>query len=211
MTFDRLAPVYDLMERWFAGRCLQQARTAFLDDIPEPEKVLTVGEGHGRFLEACRRRFPRARIVCVDGSGGMKRASGKRYVGDGRTEYVQAWIEEWETEERFDLVVTHFFFDCFPWEEVGEVVRKIASHAEEEAVWLVADFSIPERGPARWRARLVVGLLYGFFRRTAGIRGSRLVPPDGWLEEQRFTRKERVELEWGMLKSEWWERKPGKG
>ncbi|HEY2574393.1 MAG TPA: class I SAM-dependent methyltransferase, partial [Verrucomicrobiaceae bacterium] len=59
------------MERIFAGEKMQRCRTAFLDLVPIPKSVLLAGEGHGRFLAACRTKFPSAEITCVDASAAM--------------------------------------------------------------------------------------------------------------------------------------------
>ncbi len=71
MSFDRLAPWYRWMELLCAGQKLQRGRIAFLGQIPPPRHILLPGEGHGRTLRECRRRFPEARITCVDASAGM--------------------------------------------------------------------------------------------------------------------------------------------
>src|SRR5947207_3033135 len=53
MSFDLLAPHYRWMEFLLAGEKLHRGRTAFLDLIPPPEKILLAGEGHGRCLVEC--------------------------------------------------------------------------------------------------------------------------------------------------------------
>ena len=52
MKFDRLAPHYDWMESWLAGERLQRARTSGLDALTGRRRILSVGEGHGRFAAA---------------------------------------------------------------------------------------------------------------------------------------------------------------
>ena len=71
MSFDRLARIYGVLEAITAGGKMQKCRVAFLDDIPAPRKVLLAGEGHGRLLWECVRRYPESRIVVVDSSAGM--------------------------------------------------------------------------------------------------------------------------------------------
>src|SRR5690606_1435085 len=159
----RIAPFYDGMERWLAGRALHRCRTAFLDDFGGPEQVLMVGEGHGKFLGAFRAKFPLAEITVVDGSAAMLELSKKRLADQRRVEFVHAMIEDWETEKRFDLIVTNFLLDCLPAAAMERVNDRLASFAEAEAHWLIAEFHIPESGPARWRSRMIVGLLYFFF------------------------------------------------
>lgn len=211
MNFDRIAPFYQTMESWFAGRCLQRCRLAFLDRIPEPSQVLMVGEGHGRFLVPFRRRFPDAEITVIDGSVKMLGIAKQGLEQEGlRTEginFVHSMIGEWETpDQRFDLIVTNFVLDCLTPEQLDQTVRKLASVAASDAHWLVADFQIPDGGMARWRSRIILGLLYRFFGVAAGLEARSLVPPDASLEAAGFGLLERKTWDWGLLKSEWWRR-----
>ena len=52
MSFDALAPHYDWMEALLAGRRLERARAAQLDALAGRRRVLSAGEGHGRFAAA---------------------------------------------------------------------------------------------------------------------------------------------------------------
>ena len=83
MSFDRLAPYYRAMECMLAGGRLQQCRVAWLGEVCASGNILLVGEGHGRFLETCVRRFPSAHIVCVDASMGMLQVAERRWQKAG--------------------------------------------------------------------------------------------------------------------------------
>ncbi len=208
MSFDRLAPYYRFMEILAAGGELQHCRLAFLDDIPVPRRVLLAGEGHGRFLPECVRRFPQAEIVVVDLSSRMLQIASARTTSD-RVTFVHANFLEWDAPRgKFDLIVTNFFLDCFPPEELAAVVEQLGWHAAPDAEWLLADFQIAPAGPARWRSRAILALLYRFFRVVTGLRANALVPPDDALGKAGFTLHRQVTREWGLLKSEWW-RRPG--
>jgi hypothetical protein len=74
--------------------------------------------------------------------------------------------------------------------------------------WLLADFEIAPAGAARWRSRAIVATLYAFFRTVTGIRANHLIPPETDLERAGFTRHRRETVDRGLLKSEWWTRKP---
>ena len=204
MNFDRLAPFYRTMERFTAGGKLQCCRVAFLGEIPEPRKLLLAGEGHGRFLPECVKLFPAARIVVVDASQRMLEIAAAK-VTSSRVEFVLADFLKWQSPPgEFDLIVSHFFLDCFPPDELAAVVSKLAELAAPHADWLLADFEIAPAGPARWRSRLIVATLYRFFRIVTGLKADALVPPDGDLKKAGFTRHRRITSEWGLLKSEWW-------
>lgn len=208
MSFDGIARVYRAMEFLTAGGKLQLCRLEFLEDIPVPRRVLLAGEGHGRFLPECARRFPEAEIVVLDASERMLEIARSK-TGSQRVNFVHADVMEWEPPAaNFDLIVTHFFLDCFTSDELTLVVEKLGKAASTQATWLLADFEVAPSGPARWRTRAIVALLYGFFRIVSGLRARALVSPDQALETAGFRRNERRTYEWGLLKSEWWTRTP---
>jgi Methyltransferase domain len=206
VNFDRLAPFYRTMEGLAAAGILQRCRTAFLGEIPAPRNVLLAGEGHGRFLSKCVKRFPEARIVVVDSSQRMLEIAAAK-VDSPRVEFIHADLLEWVPPPgSFDLIVTNFFLDCFPAGPLAAVVSRLGNAATADAHWLLADFQIAEGRAAAIRSRAILALLYPFFRLATGLRARTLHPPDSDLEIAGFTRHRRVTHDWGLLKSEWWRR-----
>ncbi len=213
MSFDSLAPVYRLMEGIAAGKKLQRCRTAFLEEIEIPRNILTLGEGHGRFLCACRRRFPEAAITCVDTSKGMIRQARQALVKEGLSDqgvtFVEADALAWlPPVAEFDLIVTHFFLDCFRADQLDVIVPRMARAGTSHATWLVADFQTAPHGWRRLRSQAILAIMYRFFRVFALLPAKELVPPDEFLLRSGFSLNRRVEMEWGLLKSEWWTRSP---
>jgi ubiquinone/menaquinone biosynthesis C-methylase UbiE len=205
-NFDRLAPFYRAMEAISAGGKLQRCRTSFLHEIPTPERILLAGEGHGRFLPECVQKFPQAKIVVVDSSERMLKIA-RRKVNSVRVNFVRAELPNWNAPHGgFDLIVTNFFLDCFPADDLERVVARLGELASPTADWLLADFEIAPAGPARWRSRIIVSLLYRFFKLAAGLEAGELAVPDSDLEKSGFSRHRRITSEWGLLKSEWWRR-----
>lgn len=206
MNFDRLAPFYRAMETLAAGGKMQRCRLAFLGEIPIPRRVLLAGEGHGRILVECVRRFPQASIVVVDSSAGML-AIAKRCMISGQVEFVVMDLLTWDAPvEKFDLIVTNFFLDCFPADELAAVVKRLGELAAPEAEWLLADFQVAEGKVAGLRSRVILAMLYAFFRLACGLKARSLVPPDGEIQKAGFSRHRRITSDWGLLKSEWWRR-----
>lgn len=105
---------------------------------------------------------------------------------------------------QFDLIVTHFFLDCFRPEELAALVSMIGGSATADARWLLADFCEPETGWRRWRGRAVLTLMYGFFRVATGLSASRLTPPDGFLEAAGFRLAARRLANFGLAHSDLW-------
>jgi ubiquinone/menaquinone biosynthesis C-methylase UbiE len=211
MSFDRLAPHYRWMEFVLAGEKLQRCRTAFLEQVSAPEKILIWGEGNGRFLVECRRKWREARIVCADASERMLALANERIERFGLDatgiEFLRADVLKWSPlEKSFDLVVTHFFLDCFRAEQLQQIVHRIAFAARPNGSWLLADFQAPPVGLQRWRANLILTVMYLFFRVTTRLPARRLTSPDPYLTQNEFYLRERRVSEWGLLHSDLWQR-----
>jgi len=211
MSFDVLAPHYTWMEAVLAGGRLQRCRLAWLEALENSERILIVGVGHGHFLRRCAERHPRSRLVAVDASAGMLRQAERRArragVEPARLEFVHARLPDWAPRaEEFDAIVTHFFLDCFAPPELERVVAALARGARPRAKWLVADFALPPAGWARRRARAVHALMYGFFRPVTGIPARRWTEPDPQLRAHGFALAGRRPSEWGLLRSDLWQR-----
>lgn len=211
MSFDLLAPHYRWMEFVLAGKKLQHGRTAFLDRITEAKKVLILGEGNGRFLLECRRKFPKANIISVDASARMLSLARRRLAGQGMDcngiEFIHADALTWKPPGgNFDLIVTHFFLDCFRAEQVELLIAKLARVAAPRANWLLADFQTAKEGLHRQRSRLILWGMYRFFRAVTRLPATELIPPDAFLSQQGFTLREREVYDWGLLHSDWWQR-----
>src|SRR3974390_1877768 len=127
MSFDLLAPHYRWMECILAGNKMQSCRTAFLRELSHCQKVLIVGEGNGRFLAACRQYLNSPEITCVDSSSRMLQLARQRLTREQaecrNVEFIHADALEWEPPiGSYDLVVTHFFLDCFQPEQLENLV-----------------------------------------------------------------------------------------
>jgi ubiquinone/menaquinone biosynthesis C-methylase UbiE len=213
MSFDLLAPHYRWMEWLLAGRKLQRCRTAFVQAIPRPRRVLMLGEGNGRCLVELLCAYPEARFTCVDASSRMLERARARVLGHGlgdeRIEFVHADVVKWQApSEKFDLLVTHFFLDCFRADQLARMIPRLAAAAAPDARWLLADFCEPASGVAKWRARGILRAMYFFFQRVTLLPASRLTPPDAFLQQSGFVLRERTLSEWGLLHSDLWQRDP---
>jgi len=73
----------------------------------------------------------------------------------------------------YDLVVTHFFLDCFNQPDLDSLIARITPALAPGALWLISDFRIPI-GPMRLPAKLLIRSLYLAFRILTGLRTVRL-------------------------------------
>jgi ubiquinone/menaquinone biosynthesis C-methylase UbiE len=197
MNCDFIAPWYRWLEYASFGRTLERRRSAFLGCIAEARRVLVLGDGDGRALVGLLAAAPDARVDAIDLSARMLelargRAASARVTfhhADARTVPLP--------EAEYDLVVTHFFLDCFEEEEMERLVARVAAAASPQARWLVSEF----RNPG-----IVVAVLYFFFRLTTGLKTRRLVDHHPYLQRWGFHIL-RTEPAWrGLLASELWTR-----
>lgn len=215
MSFDAIAPHYAWLEPILAGRRLQRCRTAFLGELDQVHNALIVGEGNGRFLLEFRRQFRHARITCVDASRRMLDLARARLhragLEDRRLEFLHADARRWRPSSKvYDLIVTHFFLDCFPARQLRSVIGNLAAGAAPGAAWLLADFRVPSGRLARWRARVILWSMYSFFRAVTRLPATTLTAPEALLTQAGFTLQERHLSEWGLLHSDLWRhRMPG--
>ena len=207
MSFDLVAPHYRWLETIAFGNALQRARTCWIDAIARPKRTLILGEGDGRFLCELVRAYPKIDVDCIDASQAMLQlARGRlrrmRPESFSRVHFIHEDILKWSPRESYDLLVTHFFLDCFPGRELQAIIAKLASAAEPGAAWLIADFTIPRERFARAHAKSWLRMMYTFFRATAGIGAKELVDPIPYLDEYGFTRASENLSRGRMLRSD---------
>jgi hypothetical protein len=124
-----------------------------------------------------------------------------------RIQFQQMDALDWTPpSEKFDLIATNFFLDCFRAEQLQKLVPLLAESTTAEAVWLLADFREPERGWRRWRAKIILAMLYTSFKLTASLSASWLTPPDNFLTKAGFKLVDRRFTSFGFAHSDLWRR-----
>ena len=196
------------------GRSLERRRLEFLDDLRSARQVLILGEGDGRFLSKFLEVNRVALVDCVDSSEKMLAVTRTRIAAAPeatraslpRVTFHHADANAWSppADRNYDLVVTHFFLDCFRDEELNPLVRRCAAVTAPEAQWVVSEFHQPGFGWRSWRARMWVGGLYRFFGWTTGLSVRRLPEYHPLLEQAGFRLVEQVSASAGLLVSERW-------
>ena len=184
MSYSSIARFYKLIESVTIGGSLLDARLGHLQRLaagPEIQHALLVGEGNGSFLLPFAQQFPNTRITVLDESAAMLRVAQTRLEAAGiDTARIAFWQADMTTEQlhedRYDLIVTLFFFDNFDAATVRRVVPVLERASTASAQWLLSDFQIPASGWRRLRARIWLIILYAFFRCVAKI-PARTVPP----------------------------------
>ena len=210
--FDKLAPIYCLMERLLAGNLLQQARTAHVETVRHARSVLMLGEGPGRLLVQLYQKLPSARFLVLDQSQDMldqaQRTLHARFPNPSRVDWLRRDImTQGIPEGPYDLITTPFFLDCFTRDQLETLIPSIASHSTRDCDWLLTDFQIPVNGRFRqWRAKSIHRIMYVFFQIVTGIKADHLTDPDSILQSTGFNRLKREEFNSGLIRSDHWKR-----
>jgi SAM-dependent methyltransferase len=201
MNCDWIAPHYWWIEKLGMGRTLERRRRWFLPQLWNARRALVLGDGDGRFLRELLRQNPVVHADYVDLSSRMLELA-RHKAGEDRVVYKQADARALEfAPGEYDLIATHFFFDCFGQHELEALISRIAAAATPGARWVVSEFcttSIP--------ARVLVRALYFFFRITTGLQNQTLVDHRPILRAHGFRLIEATQSRGGLVVSELWER-----
>ena len=210
--FGRLARAYRWMEYFSFGPYLQQCRMLRVAEIASCKRALVYGDGDGRFVAELARRVPALRVTAVDASPEMLRQAARRLPPEAQVRLVQGDALDCDVaafpDAPFDLIVTHFFLDCFEEAELTLVLSRVNTAVEENARWVVSDFAIPQRNPARLMGILIVRGLYLAFGLLTGLKTRGLPDHGRVMREAGWVLEDRRELLLGLLASESWRRVP---
>jgi SAM-dependent methyltransferase len=177
-NFNLIARPYRWLEYLTLGKALEDCRTYFLSQLGDCRCALLLGDGDGRFLARLLAHNPLLQADAVDTSATMLELLRQRCEAAAlnacirlRTYHSNALT--FPLAGRYDLVVTHFFLDCFTQAELDTLVTRVASNLAPGALWLVSDFRIPN-GLIRLPARVFIRSLYLAFRVLTGLRTTHL-------------------------------------
>lgn len=177
--FDAVAAFYDVLARLVYGPALHRAQQAALDAglPPGAPRVLVIGGGTGWVLGEILRRRPGAHILYLEASPHMlarSRAWLQQHAARhaAQVEFRLGTEAALRPQEQFDAVLTFFFLDLFTPNRLRGITERLHAALVPGGSWLLADFGPPRR----WWHRLLLWLMYRFFRFSAGI-GARQRPP----------------------------------
>jgi SAM-dependent methyltransferase len=172
-NFDHLARPYRWLEYLTFGPMLERCRFCRIPELHGARHALVLGDGDGRFLARLLAANPMLQADVVDQSPAMLRLLQARAAAAGGSDRIrihQADVLTFQPPEpAYDLVVTHFFLDCFTTEQVRGLVGNLRPHLAPGALWINSEFAIP-RGIAALPSRVIVSSLYLAFRILTGLR-----------------------------------------
>ncbi len=173
-NYDPIARYYDWLSRLFFGRSEIDAQVGMLKYVAAGSRVLIVGGGTGWILEELAAIHPAGlRIVYVEPSGKMMDLSRNRNYGENDVVFVQLPVEQWVTEERFDVILTGFVFDNFTADRTGFVFRLLDGLLRGGGYWLFAEFCL-QKGVGKFWQALMLKTMYWSARLVCRVEASQL-------------------------------------
>ncbi len=216
MNCDGIARYYEVLEHLSFGSYLERSRFAFLGEARTSRRAIVCGGGDGRFLARLLRVNSQVEVDFVDLSPKMVELAERRVAGMGRSfrGRVRFHVEDvWEFEPRtdgYDLIVTHFFLDCFSEPELAGIVACLGSWGVPGARWIVSDFREAEGLVCRLWTRAVIRGLYAAFRFTTGLRVTRLPNYAAALVREGYLQRCEEKALGGLLHCSLWEARPSR-
>jgi SAM-dependent methyltransferase len=210
-NFDFVARPYRWLEYLTLGHALERCRFHFLPQLQNRTRALVLGDGDGRFTARLLQINPRIHADAVDISPAMLQLLRQRCQRASpstadrlKTHHADAFaFLATPSAGIYDLVVSHFFLDCFTQPELAQLIGSIVPHLAPGALWLVSDFRISS-GAMRLPARLLVRFLYIAFRALTGLRVTQLPDHETALSTSDFVLHIRHRSLLGMLTTELW-------
>jgi ubiquinone/menaquinone biosynthesis C-methylase UbiE len=212
MNCDPIAPLYRWLEYAVFGQALERCRLSHLEGLKSPRRALVAGDGDGRFLKALALRFPKTSIDYVDVSSGML-ALARRRAGLRSTpaappiNFYQSDVRLIDWSDRYyDVIACHFLFDVFEPAELSKVVDRLSQAAAPQAHWIISEFDLPPGRLQRLGAKLLLGIMYRFFRIATGLVNQELPDWRPLLRSKGFSCEMSLKQRGGFIVSELWAR-----
>lgn len=206
-NFDHLARPYRWLEYLSFGPMLERCRFCRIPELTGARRALVLGDGDGRFLARLLTANRALEADVVDQSPAMLRLLKARVASAGaadRTRIHQADALTFQPAgAAYDLVVTHFFLDCFTTEQVRGLVENLRPHLAPGALWINSEFAVP-KGAAALPSRFIVSSLYLAFRILTGLRTRALPDHAAVFGENGMELQRRRIFLGGLLVSERW-------
>jgi ubiquinone/menaquinone biosynthesis C-methylase UbiE len=174
VNFDPVALPYRWLEYLSFGPWLERCRNAQLVHLTGAQHVLLLGDGDGRFLASLLAINPSLTADVVDSSRSMLRLLDRRMRRSGLPAQPHIHLHhadalQWDPAGDYDLIVSHFFLDCFFPHQLEQLFDRVLPRARPGAQWVISEFAIPGNTFAAHLASCLIGLLYRAFGLLTGL------------------------------------------
>ena len=177
--FDRLAKVYETLERCTFGGQLERARNHFLSELGSVSHGLLIGDGDGRFSSKLLAQYPTLTLDSIDISPAMlERSKARAGKHSNRLKTISCDANEYSYPSvNYDFIGLQFSLDCFEQQQINTLLPKLEKTLRPNGRIVYTDFRAETVGQ-----RCIVRTLYLCFRLSTGLRVSAL-PTVVWSEQ----------------------------
>ncbi len=168
--FDKIAFIYDFLERLIFGKSIIESQKYFLNKIPDQSSVLILGGGSGWLLAELLKIKPNCEVFYIEASSKMIALSKKKIHDKQLVHFIHGSEEDIPASVQFDVVITNFYFDMFTDCSLVGVLNKIRSSLRIESLWIATDFV----NGKKWWQEMMLTTMYWFFRTTCNIESQQL-------------------------------------
>ncbi|WP_340153891.1 class I SAM-dependent methyltransferase [uncultured Marivirga sp.] len=190
--FDRIAASYNHLKKIVFYGQVELASRHFVENIPPSSEVLIIGGGTGQLLAHFKSTH---QINYLELSRSMINKA-KKVTTDASIEFIHTDVLEWESDKRFDVIVTPFILDCFNEDSLNLLIPKLKSNLSQGGIWIHTDFC-----PKNAFQKLLVKAMYLFFRITAKLKVKELADFDSLFIKHGFICKRKVLFYHSMVES----------
>ena len=177
-SFSLVSPFYDSLSRLVFGPAIYRSQEMHIHLIPAGARVLLIGGGTGKLLPALMEQARCREVVFLEASDKMlakarEQVTGQEYAGN--IVFRLGTEEDIAPEDKFDVVLTHFFLDLFAPAALNKIISRLHRALVPGGWWLASDFVWPGGSPLRRAlASTLFRSMYLFFRLTCGISATTL-------------------------------------
>ena len=198
--FDWIASYYDSLARLVFGETIRRCQLAYLDKISSTANVLILGGGTGWLLDELFKVNPTCRVWYVEASKSMleKARTSAQGLPVSQVSFIHGTEKNLNqiTGIRFDAVIANFYFDVFTTTSLGSVLKDITNVINPNSKLLVSEFV-----EATKRHRVLLFIMYRFFRWTCSIEPTELPDWEDELKRNGFTERDTKAFYDGFIKS----------
>ena len=170
MNYNFIAPYYHSLSQLIFLNRQHQAHFVILKHLKENDKILWVGGGAGKFIAEIEKLNLKLDIDYVDFSSKMIDLAKKEKTSHLNINFIVADIFDFETDKKYDVVMTTFLFDHFTQTKAEELFLSLNKCLCKNGIWFYVDFVENQKG---WQKSLTK-LMLRFFRVVIGLDISQL-------------------------------------
>ncbi|MDH5474445.1 MAG: class I SAM-dependent methyltransferase [Cyclobacteriaceae bacterium] len=197
--FDFISSSYDRAAKIFFGNDIKKAQCHYITNIPEGATILILGGGTGWILNEIFNRRSSVNIIYVDTSERMI-AKAKKTVDNkwlSQLIFINDTYQSVDSKVHFDIIFTPFFLDMFKENDISVIINDLSIQLTENGAWINTDFT----NTTIWYQKIVVKMMYIFFRVVCGISAMKLPNFEKIFKQNGFLFYRSAFFHNGMIKS----------